>query len=290
MQLCELYAYDKGVHLFKDFVKNIDEFKRTLTDSTMIKFIKSGLNKSYGYFMLRNRQDKHKLCATLSEFQDLIDNNNVLDFDAINDNYVDVCFESKSSLGTNCYSNLTIGIHILAYSRMIMDRKITMLKENFKSMKVFLINIDAIAFSLHVNDDISLLQLDEDKIGAFKPEIKDASEILSFQALSPHSFNISYLTKSGDFKNISKVCGFSLQNAMNAESLDQEVFKCFISEALDGREISKSTTQVRHFSSNDFDTVEKKILKYQLKNILFKKRVIKKENFSTFPFGYTQNM
>ena len=111
MQLCELYAYDKGVHLFKDFVKKIDEFKRTLTDSTMIKFIKSGLNKSYGYFMLRNRQDKHKLCATLSEFQDLIDNNNVLDFDAINDNYVDVCFESKSSSGTNCYSNLTIGIH-----------------------------------------------------------------------------------------------------------------------------------------------------------------------------------
>ena len=171
-----------------------------------------------------------------------------------------------------------------------MDRKITMLKEKFKSMKMFLLNIDAIAFSLHVDDDISVLRLDADKIGAFKPEIKDAGEILSFQALSPHSFNISYLTKSGDLKNLSKVCGFSLQNVMNSESLNQEVFKNFISEALDGKETAISSTQVRHFSSSDFGTIEKKVLQYQLKNTLFKKRVIKKDDYSTMPFGYTKNM
>ena len=84
LQLCELYAFEKGVHLFKDFVKNVDEFKGTLTDPTMIKFIKSGLNKSYGYFMLKNTQEKHKLCATVSEFQDLLENNDVIDFDPIN--------------------------------------------------------------------------------------------------------------------------------------------------------------------------------------------------------------
>ena len=122
LQLCELYAYEKGVHLFKDFVKNIEEFKGTLSDPTMIKFIKSGLNKSYGYFMLKNSQEKHKLCATLSDFQNLLDNNNVTDFDPIGNHYLDVCFESKSPSGTNCYSNLSIGIHILAYSRMTMDQ------------------------------------------------------------------------------------------------------------------------------------------------------------------------
>ena len=63
---------------------------------------------------------------------------------------------------------------------MIIDQKITRLKEKFKSMKMFLLNIDAIAFSLHIDDDISVLKLDADKIGALKPEIKDAREILSF--------------------------------------------------------------------------------------------------------------
>ena len=232
--------------------------------------------------MLKNKQEKHMLCSTLSEFQNLLDNNNVIDFDPINNHYLDVCFEGKSSSGTNCYSNLSIGIHILAYSRMVMDQKITRLKEKFKSMKIYLLNIDAIAFSLHIDDDISVLKLDADKIGAFKPEIKDAKEILSFQALSPHSFNITYLTKSGDLKNLSKVCGFSLQNAINSDSLNQRVFKIFISEALDGKETTISTTQVRH--SSDFGIVKKRILKYQLKNTLFKKRVIKKDDYSTMPF------
>ena len=77
---------------------------------------------------------------------------------------------------------------------------------------------------------------------------------------------------------------------MNSESLNQEVFKSFISEELDGKETAISSTQVRHFSSSYFDTVEKKILQYQLKNTLFKKRVIKKDDYSTMPFGYTKNM
>ena len=205
MQLCELHSYGKGVRLFKDFVKNIEAFKGTLSDQNMIKFIKSGLNKSYGYFMLKNNEEKHKLCATLSEFQNLLDTNDVLDFDSINDRYLDVSFQSKSPPSTNCYSNLNLGVHILAYSRMIMDQKVTMLKEKFKSMKVFLLNVDAIAFSLNVDDDFSLLRLDGDKLGAFKMEIQDVKEILSFQALSPHSFNFTYLSKSGQLKNLSKV-------------------------------------------------------------------------------------
>ena len=289
MQLCELYSYEKGVRLFKNFVENIEDFKDTLSDQNMIKFIKSGLNKSYGYFMLKNNEEKHKLCATLSEFQNLLETNDVIDFDTINERYLDVSFQSKSPPSTNCYSNLSLGVHILAYSRMIMDQKVTLMKEKFKSMKVFLLNVDAIAFSLKIDDDFSLLKLDRDRIGAFKMEIKDVREILSFQALSPHSFNFTYLSKSGHLKNLSKVCGFSLQSLMNSESINQETFKHFISEALNDKETSIPTTQVKHFSNGNSNLVQRKILQCQLKNTLFKKRVIKDAHL-TLPFGYTENI
>ena len=103
---------------------------------------------------------------------------------------------------------------------MAFDQKITMLKEKFKSMKIYMLNIDAIAFSLSIQEETSRLKLDNEKIGAFKSEIKDLGEILSFQALSPHFFNITYKTQSGELKNLSKVCGFSLQNSMNSELLN----------------------------------------------------------------------
>ena len=69
-----------------------------------------------------------------------------------------------------------------------------MLKENFKSMKIYMLNVDAIAFSLSSQEETSRLKLDNEKIGAFKSEIKDLGEILSFQALSPHFLNITYVT------------------------------------------------------------------------------------------------
>ena len=56
-------------------------------------------------------------------------------------------------------------------------------------MKIYMLNVDAIAFSLSSQEETSRLKLDNEKIGAFKSEIKDLGEILSFQALSPHFFN-----------------------------------------------------------------------------------------------------
>ena len=76
---------------------------------------------------------------------------------------------------------------------------------------------------------------------------------------------------------------------MNSESINQETFKHFISEALNDKQTSISTTQVKHFSSGNSNSVQKKILQCQLRNTLFKKRVIK-DAHSTFPFGYTENM
>ena len=95
LQLCELYSYKRGVRLFKDFVENVEEFKSTLSDPVMTKFIKSGLNKSYGYFMLKDTEQKQKLCTNLSDFQNLLENKDVIDFDLINDKSLDVTYKDK---------------------------------------------------------------------------------------------------------------------------------------------------------------------------------------------------
>ena len=190
LQLCELYSYQTGVRLFKDFVQNVEEFKCTLSHPIMTKFVKGGLVSSYGYFMLKNREEQYKLCATLPEFQNLLENNDIIDFDSINDNYLDVCFKNKSLSTTNCFSNLSLGVHISAYSRMILDQKITLLKERFKSMKIYMINVDAIAFSLSKSENISCMKLDDEKIGAFVFREADLRcvERLVFFDIFVHSF------------------------------------------------------------------------------------------------------
>ena len=97
------------------------------------------------------------------------------------------------------------------------------------------------------------------------------------------------MTQSGEMKNLSKICGFSLNSSINSECLNQELFKEMISNALKGKKTSIMCTQVRQFCNKNTNDVERKILQYQLRNTLFKKRVVM-DDYSTLPLGYTKNM
>ena len=290
IQLCELYSYKTGAWLFKDFVRSVEETKDSLSDSIMSKFLKAGVNASYGSFIQRNSEDKHKLCANISEFQNLLLSTDVQNFDLITEKYLDVCYKNKTPENSNPFSNHAIGIHILSYSRMIMDEKIDELKRTFKSAKLFMQNVDCIAFSVNSEEDISKMNLDNNKIGFLKNEIKDAKEILSFHALSPHFYNICYINNSGQEKNLSKVCGFSLKNSVNSDLLNRELFHHFISEALNGHKASISSTQIRSHRDKDTNELKERISKFQLRNSLFKKRVIMKDGLDIIlkPFGFTK--
>ena len=145
------------------------------------------------------------------------------------------------------------------------------------------------AFTLNVNENLSGLILDDTTIGAWKSEIKNLQEILSFSALSPHSYNLTYLTKSGVTENISKVCGFSFKSIINSECLNQNLFKKLIIDAVKGQKSKISCLQVRNISNKTENQVEKKILEYQIRNNLFNKRIVN-DDFSTLPFGFSKKM
>ena len=61
------------------------------------------------------------------------------------------------------------------------------------------------------------------------------SKILAFQALSPFNLNITYKSRNGEVKNLAKICGFQIQNLLNEECVNQEIFENFISEALEDK-------------------------------------------------------
>ena len=117
--------------------------------------------------------------------------------------------------------------------------KVTEIKQNFPSAKIYMINSDCIYFSISKSENLSNVDLNSNVCGEFKCDIKDAKGILSFQALNPHSLNIVYECTSGDYKNRAKICGFQLQNRMNEKGIDQDLFEKLISEALQDNKVCK---------------------------------------------------
>ena len=157
------------------------------------------------------------------------------DFRSIGENFLDVDFESKETTSINCFTNLTIGCYIVNYAKMVVDMKIQDIKEKFPSAKIYMINSDCIYFSTLKTEDLSNVDLNSKKFGEWKCDIKDVSKILAFQALSPFNLNITYESRNGEVKNLAKICGFQMQNLLNEECVNQEIFENFISEALEDK-------------------------------------------------------
>ena len=137
--------------------------------------------------------------------------------------------------------------------------------------------------------DLSNVNLNSKKFGKWKCDIKDVSKILAFQALSPYNLNITYESRNGEVKNLAKICGFQMQNLLNEECVDQDLFENFISEALEDKEVSKNLKRVHSKINKHSQQVKNEILNCQLRNKLFKKRIFLSPSKS-LPYGYKKYM
>ena len=142
------------------------------------------------------------------------------------------------------------------------------------------------------HENMSDLTLDDHKFGEFKHDLKNVEKILSFQALSTSSYQVVYTTKSGQTLQKTKCCGFNLDTDIINNSLPPDLFTSFISKALENEAASESVPQIRHFVNKTSQKTDKKMLYYQLRNTLLKRRHVckKKYPYLTLPYGFTKKM
>ena len=239
--------------------------------------------------MKKSSTENHTICSTLEEFIAVLENEQVLNFETIGNSYLDVTYKQKPTRTTDCFTNIGIGVHIVNYAKMYMDSEIENLKKRFKSMKVYMQNCDALAFSTSNTEDVSCLQLTTGKFGFFKQELKNLKRILSFDALSTHSYQISYMDTSDEVKTCTRVCGFQLNSEVIQNILNHDLFKDLISSALKNQETSVNIPQIRNVSDEN-ERLSKKELYYHLRNTLMKNRYVVPGTLVSLPYGFTQKM
>ena len=161
------------------------------------------------------------------------------DFRSIGEIFLDVDFESKETNSLDSFTNLTLGCYIVNYAKMVIDMKINDIKKEFPSSKIYMINSDCIYFSTSKTDDLSNVNLNANKFGEWKCDIKDVRKILAFQALSPYNLNITYESCNGEVKNLAKICGFQMQNLMNEEYVIKNYLKISFQKPLKTAECQK---------------------------------------------------
>ena len=76
---------------------------------------------------------------------------------------------------------------------------------------------------------------------------------------------------------------------MTDDAISQGLFEDFISKAVENQAESKSIKQLRQFVDQESQEMHQRILSYQLRNNLFRKRVIL-ENCCSVPYGFSKEM
>ena len=80
-----------------------------------------------------------------------------------------------------------------------------------------------------------------------------------------------------------------MQNLLNEECVNQELFENFILEALEDNKVSKTLKRVHSVMDKNSQHVKKEIINCQLRNKLFKKHCIVSPKKS-LPYGFTKDM
>ena len=105
--------------------------------------------------------------------------------------------------------------------------------------------------------------------------------ILIFQ-----SFHFSYVNDDGSNGSLSKICGFTLDNAMTSGQVTTENFRELLLAALRNEDMSIGLDQSRKITSNSTGIEVVKRIRMQLRNRLLTKRYISKSILVTLPYGF----
>jgi hypothetical protein len=259
--------------------------------------LKNCLNSFYGRFALHNNRSNHHFCTTKSEFESLLNCENlcVLDFISLSDDVLEVetyCPVTKINPSTKGCLYITSEINALA--RVFIYEKTEEIEQ--KGGIILSIDTDAILYALPITQQNHFLF--DEAFGSFKHVLGEESEIVSFYSLGPRNYSVVYKEPQHngfiETKHIVKVKGLSLKSNNCENFLTPDVYSSMIDKKMKNEVQNVYIPQMRKKilpSSKDCLEI---LTEFNFTNDLHVKRYVNENFFSqsyiTFPYGFDYSL
>ncbi len=254
-----------------------------ICDNSRLKtFYKLSANSLFGKLEQKNNRTKTKFVSTQNELEDIFFSNDEIEsIISLNENCCQIEVKPNTLKQTpNRQANCYIGGQLTAYARQTIYENIESIS---KVSKLFYVDTDCIFFSMPKNETIPLPI--SDAVGHFKHVYP--GEILSFFALGPKNYQITYKTLDNKLHNVTKVRGFSLSSYFLENEINADLFNFYLSQYLNGEIERKNLSQLRIKKSTKRFKTDSKLELIQFSNQVTTRRTIAKncKYLTTFPYG-----
>lgn len=249
-------------------------------------YFKLALNSLYGRFALHNENVKHVFVKSIYELQAIASNanNDIVSFNSINDNILEVTYINKTTIRGNRYSNMYFTSLINAHARIfIYDLSETLANSG---CEILSIDTDAILFA-HLKTFVPPISLSH-CFGDFKPVLNKDCHIESYYSLGCRSYIVNYIDENGYPKYITKIKGLSLTSLNNSEMVTPNVFATFIEKRFQNEVDKLFIPQSRKRFEPQTRTFSNIIRTHAFSNEIHVKRFLIPGDvtYDTFPYGY----
>ena len=323
LHIHECHIYEESSFILKDFIKAINFFKTKYSDflskaDSQVKkeeicnqlnfdmelshpfvlttetnlpnlakktFYKLMANALFGKFEQKNNKSQTLFLNKQSDIEDIyFSENKIEDIFCLNEEICQVqVVRNTNKIPPNRRTNCYLGAQITAFARQVIYEHVqTLINSN---ATIYQIDCDSIIFTLNQNQQIPLKV--SSAVGHFKHEIND---IISFYSLGPKNYSLTFQTTNG-IETLSRVRGISLNNLLNKVTLDNELFKFYVSQFLKRKPQQILMKQFR--KKADFKNLKicSQIEQITFTNDLSKRRNVdfSTKNFLTLPYGYKRS-
>jgi hypothetical protein len=246
---------------------------------TFFKLMANGL---FGKLEQKNNKTKTVFVNNQTDLEAIFfSENQIEDIFCINDNICQVQISpNELKLRPNRKSNCYIGAQVTAYARSTIYSHIQTLLQN--SANIYRVDCDSIIFSIEETLPIPLMI--SEAVGHFKLEIE--GEILSFYSLGPKNYSLTF-KKNGHIETICKVSGLSINNSLQKDILNDQLFDYYLSQFLNNKQEKIFVTQQR--TKGNFKKLK---ISSHIENVIFsnnissRRFVSKTLNYVTYPYGF----
>ena len=273
---------NKKMDLTEPFMLKVNEISPNLQKRTFYKLMSNAL---FGKLEQKNDKSQTRFVNKQSDLEDIFfSENKIQDLTCINNEICQVqVSQNELKLPPNRKSNCYIGAQVTAFARQIIYTHLQTL--NNVNATIYQIDCDSIIFALPKQTNIPL-QI-SDAVGDFKFELK--GNIINFYSLGPKNYTLTF-EKDGKCETISKVRGLSLNNSLNKNVFNDELFKLYIDQFLQNHPAKMLINQYRIKGNFKRLKVSSELEQITFRNDVSNRRIVdsKTLNYKTIPYGFKE--